>query len=85
MYSENIVREYIELRYLERVMKPRENMINKFLAAVVTLVLCTGLLSACADGAMPDAEDGRLHIVCTTFPQYDWVSALIQGNEAQFS
>ena len=44
-------------------MKPRENMINKFLAAVVTLVLCTGLLSACADGAMPDAEDGRLHIV----------------------
>ncbi len=85
MYSENIVREYIELRYLERVMKPRENMINKFLAAVVTLVLCTGLLSACADGAMPDTEDGRLHIVCTTFPQYDWVSALIQGNEAQFS
>ncbi len=85
MYSENIVREYIELRYLERVMKPRKNMINKFLAAVVTLVLCTGLLSGCADGAMPDTEDGRLHIVCTTFPQYDWVSALIQGNEAQFS
>lgn len=34
---------------------------------------------------MPAAEEDRLRIVCTTFPQYDWVSELIEGNEAQFS
>lgn len=30
------------------------------------------------------ADDGRIHIVCTTFVQYDWVKNLIAGNEEQF-
>lgn len=48
---------------------------------LVTVALCMCLLSGCAVGRVPDADDSRLHIVCTTFPQYDWVRNLIQGNE----
>lgn len=51
----------------------------KRMLAVVVLCMC--LLSGCAVGSVPDADDSRLHIVCTTFPQYDWVRNLIQGNE----
>lgn len=48
---------------------------------LVFVVLCVCLLSGCAIDSVPDADDSRLHIVCTTFPQYDWVRNLIQGNE----
>ena len=48
---------------------------------LVIVVLCMCLLSGCAIDSVPDADDSRLHIVCTTFPQYDWVRNLIQGNE----
>lgn len=45
---------------------------------------------AVADGWLcpeqpPLADDGRLQIVCTTFPQYDWTRSLIQGNEENVS
>ena len=60
-------------------------MMSKLWAAAAALIFCIGTLSGCADSAMPAAEEDRLSIVCTTFPQYDWVSALIEGNEAQFS
>lgn len=48
---------------------------------LVFVMLCVCLLSGCAIDSVPDADDSRLHIVCTTFPQYDWVRNLIQGNE----
>lgn len=54
---------------------------KKMLAMVVT-GMC--LLSGCAVGRVPDADDSRLHIVCTTFPQYDWVRNLVRGNEENF-
>lgn len=48
---------------------------------LVFVVLCVCMLSGCVIDSVPDADDSRLHIVCTTFPQYDWVRNLIQGNE----
>lgn len=62
-----------------------KSMMSKLWAAAAVLILSISILSGCADSTMPGAEDDRLHIVCTTFPQYDWVSALIEGNEAQYS
>lgn len=41
------------------------------------------LLAGCGDRNRTSvfADDGKLHIVCTTFPQYDWVRALTAGAE----
>ncbi|MDE5700154.1 MAG: metal ABC transporter substrate-binding protein [Lachnospiraceae bacterium] len=52
-------------------------------AALAVLYLC--LLTGCARDGAALADDKRFHIVCTTFPQYDWVVNLIQGNEEQVS
>lgn len=53
---------------------------------ILALVLmCIGMLSGCAGDSLPEADDGRIHIVCTTFPQWDWVINLIQGNEDNIS
>jgi len=32
-----------------------------------------------------EADNSRIRIVCTTFPQYDWVRNMIKDNEEQFS
>lgn len=66
-------------------MKPKETRIYKVLSAVAALIFGIGILSGCADSTIPDTEDARLHIVCTTFPQYDWTAELIRGNESQIS
>lgn len=47
------------------------------------LHLC--VLTGCAPNNTVSAEDTRFHIVCTTFPQYDWVENLIQGSEENIS
>ena len=59
--------------------------LKKVLSAVSMLLLYIGILSGCADHTVMGTDDNRLHIVCTTFPQYDWMAELIRGNEAQFS
>lgn len=51
----------------------------------VLAVLYICLLTGCARSNTVLADDKRFHIVCTTFPQYDWVLNLIQGNEEQVS
>lgn len=48
-------------------------------------VLYIGLLTGCARSNTVLADDKRFHIVCTTFPQYDWVVNLIQGSEEEIS
>ncbi|MDE6220977.1 MAG: metal ABC transporter substrate-binding protein [Lachnospiraceae bacterium] len=53
------------------------------LVMLAALYLC--ILTGCTRFSLPLTEDNRLQIVCTTFPQYDWVVNLIQGNEANVS
>lgn len=52
-------------------------------ALAVTAVLC--LLTGCAWDGAPLEDDGRFHIVCTTYPQYDWTLNLIRGSEDRVS
>lgn len=56
---------------------------RSLLAAALPLFLAGG----CAAVPEPSesADSGRLCIVCTTFPQYDWTANLIKGNEEDIS
>ena len=53
---------------------------------LVTMILCALMLGGCGNSAATQkAEDGKYEIICTTFPQYDWVKNLIAGNEDSFT
>lgn len=54
--------------------------IKKMLVSVIFLAC---MLSGC--GSLSWRGDGRIQVVCTTFPQYDWMKNLIRGNEENIS
>lgn len=56
---------------------------NKILAAVLILVFCIGLLTGCTNGNQMGKGDGY-SIVCTIFPQYDWVKEVLGDNVSDF-
>lgn len=43
------------------------------------------VLPATGCASWDSGDDGRYSIVCTTFPQYDWVRQVIKGNENRFN
>lgn len=43
------------------------------------------LTSCAARETIFNKENDKINIVCTTFPQYDWVRNIISGNEKQFT
>lgn len=47
---------------------------KKYVYTILALILCVGLLTGC--GAA-QGQDDKISIVCTTFPQYDWVKEII--------
>ncbi|MBQ4497040.1 MAG: zinc ABC transporter substrate-binding protein [Spirochaetaceae bacterium] len=49
----------------------------------IAAVFGVGFLSGCAKGSTKQTE--KISIVCTTFPQYDWVRNIISGSESKFS
>ncbi len=53
-------------------------MIKKFTALLLVLLLSAGLFSACSD---TPSEDGKINIVCTVFPYYDWVRNITGDSE----
>lgn len=54
-------------------------------AVVLAYVAVFGVfLSGCGGEVGAGADDGRISIVCTTFPQYDWIRELIAGNDDGF-
>ncbi len=52
---------------------------KKLLCLLLAAVLSIGLLSGCT---APPVEDGRLSVVTTIFPEYDWAAALTAGSDA---
>ncbi|MCM1183455.1 MAG: metal ABC transporter substrate-binding protein [Roseburia sp.] len=58
---------------------------RRFLLLVWVQTLLALGLCGCAGSRELPAEDGKINIVCTTFPQYDWVRTLISGREERFS
>ncbi|SET31176.1 metal ABC transporter substrate-binding protein [[Clostridium] polysaccharolyticum] len=64
---------------------------NRILTLVMSLVLCIGMLAGCGKSteisdktAAHQSGEEKYNIVCTTFPQYDWVREIIGDNQEKF-
>ena len=55
---------------------------KKAILLILAVVLMAGCLSACGSGSRSDAEQGRIQIVTTIFPEYDWVMNILGDNPA---
>ncbi len=56
---------------------------KKAVSVVLALLLLAGCLSACSSGEQkPAPESGRLQIVTTIFPEYDWVMNILGEGRA---
>ena len=55
---------------------------KKAILLILAVVLMAGCLSACGSGSPSDAEPGRIQIVTTIFPEYDWVMNILGDNPA---
>lgn len=55
--------------------------ICRFTALLLTVLLLAALLSAC--GAPESGEEGKLRIVATVFPEYDWVRSVLGERERE--
>lgn len=58
---------------------------KRFAAKICAIAAVFGaaFFSGCAKGSTKQTE--KISIVCTTFPQYDWVRNIISGSESKFS
>ena len=54
-------------------------MRKKILSLILAAAAAICILSACGGDISDINDDGTLRIVCTTFPQYDWVRQLTKG------
>lgn len=50
---------------------------------LILILLITGCLSACSSAGQPAADTGRIRIVTTIFPEYDWVMNILGDNPAK--
>ena len=56
-------------------------MMKKFMSVIMAAFLAVMGLSACGNGAAA-SNDGKLSIVTTIFPEYDWVENILGDNAA---
>ncbi|MBQ6823851.1 MAG: zinc ABC transporter substrate-binding protein [Clostridia bacterium] len=54
----------------------------KKLLSLILIVMMLLTLTACGGGT---ADDGKLSIVCTTFPHYDWVRNILGSHLSEFN
>ena len=68
-------------------------MNRNILAGIVSLVIAASVLSGCAQNSVPEISNnlqpvssstGKVSVVCTSFPQYDWVCQLTKGLDDEF-
>lgn len=58
---------------------------KKFIRIFGVLTMCAAVFAGCGAGKAPDNQEqsaDRYSIVCTTFPQYDWIMHML-GNAAE--
>lgn len=57
---------------------------NRILLLCSVLIICAGLLSGCKkeNDTVSKTEDKKIQVVCTIFPQYDWINSII-GEETE--
>ncbi len=53
-------------------------MLKKLLSLFIAAILCASALPSCSQGA---GRDGKIKILCTVFPLYDWACAVTEGSE----
>ncbi len=55
---------------------------KRMISMVAALLLLAGILTGCSNSSNTNVmeKDGKLSIVCTIFPEYDWVKNIV-GNE----
>ena len=56
---------------------------SKVFLTICATISCLFVLAGCTKNTIKPNE--KISIVCTTFPQYDWVKNIIAGNEDKFS
>ena len=54
---------------------------KKLISILGMLVLSVTMLTGCDGGVAEAGDNGRLSIVTTIFPEYDWVREITKGNE----
>lgn len=52
---------------------------KRFLALILAVIIATTIFAGCSSS--PAKDDGKLNIVTTIFPEYDWVSNITSGAE----
>ena len=57
---------------------------KRIAAIICTLVLCMSMLSGCGDVSQKFSNSGKIKIVCTIFPQYDWIRQIIGEKSDDF-
>ncbi len=62
-------------------------------AGIISFVITVSALAGCAQNSVPEisnssqpggASTGKVSVVCTSFPQYDWVCQLTKGLDDEF-
>lgn len=57
---------------------------KKTISFIVAVLLIAGCLSACSSGSkQPAGESGKIQIVTTIFPEYDWIMNILGDNPAK--
>ena len=68
-------------------------MKKNMLSGIISLVLAVSALAGCSQNSVPEisnssqpggASTGKVSVVCTSFPQYDWVCQLTKGLDDEF-
>lgn len=60
-------------------------MLKNRILTMITVCLCSVLLlTGCGNNSSVSDKEEKISIVCTTFPQYDWVREIIGDNAEKF-
>ncbi|MBO6310416.1 MAG: zinc ABC transporter substrate-binding protein [Oribacterium sp.] len=68
-------------------------MKKNMLSGIISFVITVSVLAGCAQNSVPEisnssqpggASTGKVSVVCTSFPQYDWVCQLTKGLDDEF-
>ena len=68
-------------RFIMKKFITKRSFAKRFISIMAASVLIMGCLTACGSGSDVSGTDGKLSIVTTIFPEYDWVKNIL-GDKA---